>query len=198
MPLADPDGQSFQAFPPLCLLSLQLSQSLGNAGTCAEGQMGTDRARCIRMPQFVQRRQISLARAQKERKPGAFAAFFSLYNSSSTRRQGQCEGVLDTVKCTDTETPKQNREIVSSRCATVTAQSFFGGGVQSKRNPTGFQTLRSTAHRARLLFAHKVRYEVKLVLSQEELGQLLNAIQPKLQHQRSQNFLVDQIHVHAV
>lgn len=67
---------------------------------------------------------------------------------------GQCEGVLDTVIYTDRETPKQNREIVSSRCATVAAQSFFG--VSSPTNQISFLLLRSTANRARLLFAHKV------------------------------------------
>lgn len=48
---------------------------------------------------------------------------------------GQCEGILDTVKYTDTDTPKQNREIVSSCCATVTAQSFFG--VSNPNKPKG-------------------------------------------------------------
>lgn len=83
-------------------------------------------------------------------------------------QEGQCEGVLDTVKYTDTETPKQKREIVSSRCATVTVQSFFGV-VQSKKIKTEPSLLPvcSTAHRARLLLAHKVRYEVKFILSQE-------------------------------
>ena len=152
--------------------------------------------RCIRMLQFGQRRQILLAPAQRRETPVRSLRFLSgrLFINSQA---GRCEGVRDTVKYTDTETPKQNREIVSSRCATVTAQSFFGG-VQSKQTKPAFRPLNSAAHRARLLFAHKVRYEVKLVLSQEEFGQLLNAIQAKLQHQRRQNLLVDQVHVHAV
>lgn len=146
-------------FPSLCL-SLHLSQSLGTAGTCAEGQMGTDRAHCIRMPQFGQRRQILLAPAQR-RETWCFRCVFN-------SQEGQCEGVLDTVKYTGTETPKQKREIVSSRCATVTVQSFFGV-VQSKKIKTEPSLLPvcSTAHRARLLLAHKVRYEVKFILSQE-------------------------------
>lgn len=110
-------------------LSLQLSQSLGTAGTCAEGQMGTDRACCIRMPQFGQRRQILMAPAQRGG-TWCFCCVYSQYNSSSI----QCQGVLYTVKYTDTETPKQNREIVSSCCATVTVQSFFGVSSPNKQN----------------------------------------------------------------
>lgn len=37
----DPDKIVFSGAPSL-FLCLQLSQSLGTAGTCAEGQMGTD------------------------------------------------------------------------------------------------------------------------------------------------------------
>lgn len=101
--------------------------------------MGTDRARCIRMPQFGQRRQISLAPAQRK-ETWCARCVFSLYNSSSTRRQVSVKADIVPVRYTDTETPKQNREIVSSRCATVTAQSFFGGGgggcpVQPKTRP---------------------------------------------------------------
>lgn len=135
-------------------LSLQLFQSLGTAGTCAESQMGTDRAHCIRMPQFGQRRQILLAPAQRS-ETWYFHCLFSQYSSLSNSQAEQCEGVLDTVKYTDTETPEQKREIVSSRCATVTVQSFFGV-VQSKQTKPSFRTLCSTAHRAWLLFAHKI------------------------------------------
>lgn len=97
------------------------------------GQMGTDRARCIRMPQFGQRRQILLAPAQR-RKTWCFCCVFLSLQFFINSQAGQCEGILNTVKNTDTETPKQNREIVSSRCATVTAQSFFGVSSLNKPN----------------------------------------------------------------
>lgn len=64
------------------------------------------------------------------------------------------EVVPDTVIYTDTEIPKQNRGIVSSRCATVAIQSFFG--LLNPNKPNTFQLNSSTAHCARLLFAHKV------------------------------------------
>lgn len=129
---------------------------------------------------------------------GAFCPIFLSVQCIINLQAGQCEGGLDTVKYTDTETPKQKREIVSSCCATATIQSFFGV-VQSKqakkkKKKPSICLCCSTAHRARLLFAHKVKF----ILSQEEFGQLLNTVQPKLQHQRCQNLLVNQVHVHAI
>lgn len=128
---------------PLLCLSLQLSQSLGTAGTCAEGQMGTDRACGIRMPQFGRRRQILLAPAQR-RATWCFCCVLSSYNFFFNSQAGQREGVRDTVKYTDTETPKLNREIVSSRCATVTTQSFFGVSSPNKPNQLPAASLSSS------------------------------------------------------
>lgn len=74
-------GQLFS----LCLLNLQLSKSLGTVGTCAVGQMGTDGARCIRMPQFGQRQRILLAPSQS-RETWWFFCVFAHYSSSTTHR----------------------------------------------------------------------------------------------------------------
>lgn len=94
--------------------------------------------------------------------------FFSLLVHFVINSQaGQREGVPDTVgKHRHRKHPNRKREIVSSRCATVTVQSFFGVRTNQKtKKPKGVRLLRSTADRTRLLFAHKVRNEVKLVLS---------------------------------
>ena len=195
--LADPDGQSSQVFlPHLCKLSSQLSQSLGTAGTSAEGQMG------YRQSPLHPDASLGLNTADLTGTGSKEWNLVRLLPLLSSRLH-QLAGKVSVKACstlviyTDTDTPEQNREIVSSRCATVATQSFFGVSSPNKSNPAS-RPLGSAAHRARLLFAHKVRDEVKLVLSEEELGQLLNAVQPKLQHQGSQNLLVDQIHVHAV
>lgn len=183
MPLADPDGQSFQAFPPLCLLSLQLSQSLGNAGTCAEGPDGY-RQSPLHQDASIWPKTTDLAgTGSKGEKTWCFCCvflslqFFINSQARSVRRRARhCQ--MHRHRNTQTE----QRDCLLSLCY-CDRSVILWGGVQSKQNTTSFKTLHSTAHCARLLFAHKVRYEVKLVLSQEELGQLLNAIQPKLQHQ---------------
>lgn len=94
--------------------------------------MGTGRAHYIRMPQFSQRQHSLLAPAKRSETQCVPDIFFFSVRFLIVLQAGHCEGELDTVKYTDTETPKQKREIVSSRCATVTVQSFFGV-VQSKQ-----------------------------------------------------------------
>lgn len=54
------------------------------------------------------------------------------------------------------------------------------------------------ADSAWLLLAHKVRDEIKFILSKEKLRQLLNPVQPELQHQGCQNLLINQVHVHDI
>lgn len=93
--------------------------------------MGTGRAHDIRIPQFSQRQHTLLAPAKRSKTQRVHIFFFSV-RFLIILLAGHCEGELDAVKYTDTETPKQKREIVSSRCATVTVQSFFGV-VQSKQ-----------------------------------------------------------------
>ncbi len=79
----------------------------------------------------------------KTRNPVLLLRFLSLQFFINSQA-GQCEGVPDTVKYTDTETPKQNREIVSSCCATVTAQSFFGVSSPNKPNQLPAASLNSS------------------------------------------------------
>lgn len=94
--------------------------------------MGTGRAHYIRMPQFSQRQHTLLAPAKRRETQFVPHIVFLSVRFLIILQAGRCEGEPDTVKYTDTETPKQKREIVSSRCATVTVQSFFGV-VQSKQ-----------------------------------------------------------------
>lgn len=59
-------------------------------------------------------------------------------------------------------------------------------------------SIESTAHSARLLFAHEVRHKIKLVLPQPEFGQLFDAVQTHFYHQGHKNFLVDEISVYDI
>lgn len=95
-------------------------------------------------------------------------------------------------------TQTEKRDCLLSLCYCDCSVVLWGGPVQKNKPEPSLLPLHSTAHRAWLLLAHKVRYEVKFILSKKKFGQLLNTIQTKLQHQWCQNLLIDQIHVHAV
>ena len=80
--------------------------------------MGTERARCIR----IEPNTTDLTGNSSKKRNLVLLLYFLSLQFFINSQAGQCEGVLDTVIYTDTDTPKQKREIVSSRIATVAAQ----------------------------------------------------------------------------
>lgn len=91
---------------------LQLSpEALALQAHVLGGQMGTDRARCIRMPQFGQRRQILLAPAQRGETRCFCCVFFFLswYISLSIRRRVSVKAYQTLSENTDTENTRTEK-----------------------------------------------------------------------------------------
>lgn len=110
--------------PPSCL-TLQLSQSLGTAGTCAEGQMCTDRAHRVSVPQSGQRRFTGTA---QQHRPRASAIIF---NSSSAHRQVSVKARRHCQIHRHRNTQTQHRDCLLSLCCR--GRSLILWGVQSEQ-----------------------------------------------------------------
>lgn len=157
----------FSGCPLLCFEFCNCPQSLGTAGTCAGGPDGYRQSPLHQDASIWPKKTDLTGTDSKRRNPVLLLRFFlSWYISLSIRRQVSVKAYQTLSENTDTETPEQKKgDCLLSLCYCDRSVILWGPNKPKNQKTKSVRLLRSTADRTWLLFAHKVRNEVKLVLS---------------------------------